>query len=163
MGCDSKPLRPRHRTVLSFSQHRTSWSSIITLFSLLRLGLPSYLFPSGFSTKTLYNYLFLMHTTCPAFLILLAFMARTILCEKYRSFSSSLCSFLHSPLTSSLLGPKYSTQTLFSNNFSLRSSLNISGQISYPYKTTSRIIFLYILVFKVLDRKLKDKMFCTEW
>jgi hypothetical protein len=30
---------------------------------------------------------------------------RTILGDKHRSLSSSLCSFLHSPVTSSMLGP----------------------------------------------------------
>ena len=40
----------------------------------------------------------------PAHLILLDFITRTILGEQYRSFSSPLCSFLHSPVTSSLLG-----------------------------------------------------------
>ena len=39
---------------------------------------------------------------CPAHLILLDFITRTILGEQYRSFSSSLCSLLHSPVTSSL-------------------------------------------------------------
>ena len=37
--------------------------------------------------------------------ILLNVITRTVLGEQYRSFSSSLCSFLHSPVTSSLLGP----------------------------------------------------------
>ena len=46
-----------------------------------------------------------IRTTCHAHLILLDFITRTILCEQYRSLSSSLCSFLHSPVTSSLLGP----------------------------------------------------------
>jgi len=44
--------------------------------------------------------------TCPAHPILLDFITRTILGEKYKSFSSSLCSLLHSYVTSSLLGPK---------------------------------------------------------
>ena len=39
---------------------------------------------------------------CPANLILLNFITRTRLGEEYRSLSSSLCSFLHSPITSSL-------------------------------------------------------------
>jgi hypothetical protein len=36
-----------------------------------------------------------------------------ILGEKYRTLSSSLCSFLHSPVTSSLLGPNTLLNTLF--------------------------------------------------
>ena len=47
--------------------------------------------------------------TCPVHLILLDFITRTILVEEYRSLSSSLYSFLHSPVTSSLLGPKFSS------------------------------------------------------
>ena len=46
-----------------------------------------------------------IRATCPAHLILLDFITRTILGEQYRSFSSLLCSLLHSPVTSSLLGP----------------------------------------------------------
>ena len=55
---------------------------------------------------------------------------KTILGEQYRSLSSSLCSFLHSPITSSLLGPNIPHNTLFSNTLSLRSSLNASDQAS---------------------------------
>jgi len=54
--------------------------------------------------------------------------------KEYRSFSSSLCSFLHSPVTSSLLGPNTFLNTLFSNTLSLCSSLNVSDQVSHPYK-----------------------------
>jgi hypothetical protein len=48
-----------------------------------------------------YPLLSLIRTTCPAHLILLELITRTILCEEYRSLSSSLCIFLHSPVTSS--------------------------------------------------------------
>ena len=40
--------------------------------------------------------------TCPAHLIFLDFITRTIFREAYTSLSSSICSFLHSPVTSSL-------------------------------------------------------------
>ena len=43
-----------------------------------------------------------IHATCPTHLILLDFITRTVFGEQYRSLSSSLCSFLHSPVTSSL-------------------------------------------------------------
>ena len=46
-----------------------------------------------------------IRVTCLAHLILLDFVTRTILGEQYRSLSSSLCSFLQSPVTSSFLGP----------------------------------------------------------
>jgi hypothetical protein len=59
--------------------------------------------------------------------------------EEYRSLSSSLCSFLHFLVTSSLLDPNI-LNTLFSNTLSQRSSLNVSDQISHPYKTTGKII-----------------------
>ena len=46
-------------------------------------------------------------------LILLDFITRTILGEGYKSLSSSLCSLLHSPITSSLLGPNILLNTMF--------------------------------------------------
>ena len=60
----------------------------------LHLGLPSGLFPSGFPTKTLYTPLLSpIHAICPAHLILLHLITRTISGEQDRSFSSSLWSF----------------------------------------------------------------------
>jgi hypothetical protein len=35
----------------------------------------------------------------------------------------------------------------------------VSDHVSHPYKTTDKIIFLCILIFKLLGSKLEDKRF----
>ena len=73
--------------------HPTSCISILVLSFHLLLGLPSDLFPWGFPTKTLYTSLFSpIPATCPAHLIILGLIIRTILGEQYKSLSFSLCS-----------------------------------------------------------------------
>jgi hypothetical protein len=47
-----------------------------------------------------------------------------------------LCSFLHSPVTLSLLGPSTLLRALFSNT--------LRDQVSHPYKTTGTIMFLFL-------------------
>ena len=121
--------------IQSIYPHPTTWRSILMLSTHLRLGLPSGLFPSGFSSKILYTPLSSpIRATCPAHLILLDFITRTILGEEYKSFSSSLCNLLHSPDTSSLLGPNILLNTMFSNTLSFLSSRNVSDQVSHPSK-----------------------------
>jgi hypothetical protein len=74
-----------------------------------------------------------------------------------------LCNFLHSPVTSSLLCPNILLRTLFSNTLSLCSYLNVRDQVSHPYKTTGRIMVLYILTFTFIDNRQEDRRLWTEW
>jgi len=71
------------------------------------------------SYQTLYAALLSpIHATCPAHLIFLDLITRIVFGEEYRSQNSSLCNLLHSPVTSSVLGPSIFHGTLFSNNLS---------------------------------------------
>jgi hypothetical protein len=91
----------------------TSWRFIVILSSHLRLGLPRGLFSSGFTSETLYKTLpYHIRATWHTHLNLLDFITRMIMGKEYRQFSSSLCNFLNSPVTSSLLGPNILLSTL---------------------------------------------------
>jgi hypothetical protein len=41
-------------------------------------------------------------------------------------------------------------------------SLNVRDQVSHPYRTTSNITLLYILIFKFLDSRQEGKRFWAE-
>ena len=137
---------------------KKSCAKKLILFSHLSLGL----FPSGFPTKTLHTPLLTpIRATRPTHLILLYFFVRLILGMEYKSLSCSLCSFLRSPVTSSLLGPNILLNTLYSNTVCLRSFRNTRDHVSHPYKTTGKIIFLYIIIFVLLDNKVEDQRSCS--
>jgi len=64
--------------------------------------------------------------------------------EGHKLWSSSFCSRLWPPATSSLLDPNVHFSTLFSNTINLCSSLVIRDQVSHPCKTTSNIIVFIV-------------------
>ena len=127
------------RSIQSMPTHPTTWRSILIRSSNLCLDLSGCLFPFRLPSSLL------LRATCPTHLILLDLITRKILDKECRSLSSSLCSVLYSPVTSSLLGPNILLSTIFSNTHSLHSSLHVSDQVSHPYKTTGKLIIMFTL------------------
>ena len=97
------------------------------------------LFPSSFPTHTcahLYSPLYALHDPPISFF---SIWSPEQYLMRVGSLSSSLCSFLHSPVTSSLLGPSILLNTLFSNTLSLRSSVNVIDQVSHPHRQQAQL------------------------
>jgi hypothetical protein len=84
--------------------------------------------------------LFLFPATCPAHHTILDWIILSILSEECKLWSTSLCSFLRLPVTSSLFSPNILLSTLFLNTLTQCSSLNVR----HPYRTTGNIIVLHI-------------------
>jgi len=81
----------------------------------------------------------LIRNACLTHHILLDLINRIMSGKKYRSLSTSLCCFFHTPVTSSFLGLYNLLSTLFSNTISLSSSLNASDQVSHSYKQQAKL------------------------
>ena len=121
---------PHSKVPATFPYPEPARSSPCPTSHLLKIHL-NIIFPSTFGPSKWSLYLkfphqnpvyaspFPIRATCPAHLILLDLITWTIFGEEYRSLNSTLCSFLHSPVTSSLLGPNILLNTLFSNTLSL--------------------------------------------
>ena len=97
------------------------------------------------TTPNLYVHIrFPIRATCLANLNLLDLITWIVFGEQYRLLSSSLCSFLRSTVTPSLLGSNIPLTNLFSSTHNFFFSLNVKNQVSHPYKTTRKIIVLVI-------------------
>jgi hypothetical protein len=86
-----------------------------------------------------------------------------IILEAYKLWSSTLCSLLQPPATSTLLDPNILLSTVFSNTLNLCSSPRVREHVSYPHKTTGTITVFYTLIFRFSDRRGEYKRPWTEW
>jgi len=130
-------------SIQSITPHPTSWRSILIFSPINAWVFQVVSFPQVSPPKPCIH-LSPTRATCPAHLIILDFITRTKLGEEYRSWSSSLCSFHHSPVTSSLLDPNILLNTVFSNTLRLRFFLNVTDQVSHPYKNRENYSSVYL-------------------
>jgi len=85
----------------------------------------------------------------PLSLSLLRTITHTVPGEEHKLCCSSLCTFLQSTLTSSALRPKYLPQLLILEHPKPLSSLNVTDQVSHPYKTSGTFTLMFVLIFIV--------------
>jgi len=72
-------------------------------------------------------------------------LSHTVISETNTLGRSSFCSLLHPPATLSLLGPKYSPQHPDLIHLQFMFFLSVRDQFSHQYKTTGKIMLLYIV------------------
>jgi hypothetical protein len=125
------------------------------LFTHIYLGLPSGILPSGFPTNILYaniSNISTFHSSHPPFVLL---------CSAHHppwlDYPNYTWQIVQATVTSSVLCPNILPSTL-----SLCFFHNIKDQVSDPYRTTVKIIVLYIQIFMFLDSRWEDKRFWTE-
>jgi hypothetical protein len=137
--------------------HPIHLRAILILSFPLRPCLPSGLFAFGFPTSTLYeSSSHASYMPCPSHPSWHDHSPG----EEFKLWHSSLCSFLEPPVILSLFGLNILLSILFSDTLSLCSSFNVRDQVSILYKTTCKIIVLYIpiLCFYTSDEKTKSSV-----
>jgi len=115
------------------SVHAISLRSVRILFPIyvyvFQWSLPFRFSDQSFlCTSRLSHACYMPHPSYPLDLITL-----TMYDEACKLWSSSICSLLQPPVTSSLLGPNLSPQPLFSNTLNLRSSYSMTEQVLHSY------------------------------
>jgi hypothetical protein len=139
------------RCIQSTPFHPISLRSVLILSSNY-LCLPSGLFSSDLWIRILHAFnISPMCATYPDHLILIDMITVIISGGLYKLWGLPLRCHLQPPATFSVLGQNIFLSTLFSNSLNLCSSLSARDQVSHPYKTTCKLMVLYILISLVLE------------
>jgi hypothetical protein len=149
----SSPYHP----ILSFLR------SVLILSTLLRRGLTSGFFPLAFPTRS-YIYSSSPHSCymlCPSHTPSLGHSDYT--CRRVQVTKLLIMQFSQTSCHPIPLGSNIFLSILVSNTLNLYFSLNVRDQVSHPYRTTGKIIVLYILICTFLDSRRANKIFWTEW
>ena len=144
--------------------HPTSWKSMLLLYILQCIpGSPRWSLSLTFPHQNPLYTLPLPHKYhMPSHLTLSNLITWIIFGEQYGSLSSSLCSFLHAPVTLPFLDPYIplqlpilkQPQPTFLSQCEQPSFTPIQNRQNYSF---------YSLIFIFLDSKLEDKTFCTKY
>jgi len=119
----------------------TSWITNLILSSPLCLRLPSKHFLWSFPTTPCLHLFSTQYLSRPS----PRFDIPNNIWWRVRIFKLLIMYFSPLPVTLSSLDLNIILSSLLSNTLSLRSFLNLSDQVSHPYKTTSKSVVLWIL------------------
>jgi len=134
--------------------------SILILSSHLLLNFPSGLLTPGCAAVNLSVFFFsAIYVTSPArhFRV---FITQMLFGEEYKSWSSSLCSFLQSHFTSSFLGPDIFFSTLLSHRRSLYPSYYVRNRVPRPTITKEKLLpcaFVYSILYSLKQDSERQK------